>query len=80
MRDSNRIGETCGVLKKEGKMNCYIYKNGNLLGNLDPSRLTGGDSDGSGKGGRSGKGGKGNGTGDSKYKGKGSGDGDVGCN
>jgi hypothetical protein len=41
--NSNRKGKYCGALKEEGKMNCFIYKNGNLLGSLDPNLLGGGN-------------------------------------
>jgi len=80
LRGSNRKGQTCGALKNEGKMNCFVYKNGNLLGNLDPNLLSGGDDDGSGRKGRKRKGGDGDGTGGSGGGGTGSGDDDIGCN
>jgi len=51
IEDSNRAGNTCGVLKNEGKMNCFIYKNGHLVGQSNQSN-SGNKSDGdSGKGG-----------------------------
>ena len=79
--DSNRAGNTCGVLKNEGQISCFIYKNGNLLGNLDPSMLSGkggGNANGGNANGGNANGGDAN-SGESSSS-SGDGDGDIGCN
>jgi len=84
VENSNRKGEYCGALKDEGKMNCFIYKNGNKLGDLDPNWLNGNLFGGlglGGGGGRKGKNGGGNGDGDGGNRhGNNNGDDDIGCN
>ena len=63
IEDSNRAGNTCGVLENERKMNCFIYKNGKLLGDLDPSKLGGRGGGGGGLDDGSGRGSRGSGSG-----------------
>jgi hypothetical protein len=71
--NSSRKGHTCGVLKDEGRVNCFVYKNGQNLGALD------GDGNGHFFSNLFGKGGGGdNGDGNSAVNNNN--DDDIGCN